>query len=600
MKTFFCVRRGKGGLWRVAVLIVALSLLFIGTGAVQAQDGTPISPPPLPGGRESPLRFMVPHPQVLEQVSLPTLMAEFPSLDPEQSFSPGPRMPLPTLQQEGGAAVPMAGPASPFRTLAILVKFGDNPNQPSIPTTQFDTLLFGTAGATMRAYYREVSYLQLDIVTLNLPSTLGWQTAPQPYSYYVNGQYCFGSYPRNCQKLAEDAVNLVDSVVDFSQYDNNSDGWVDTVFIIHAGQGAEFTGNPNHIWSHSWWTQNYPRLDGVWIGSYTTEPEYWQTAGDMTHGVYAHELGHAFGLPDLYDTDGSSEGIGAWSLMSSGSWNGTLGNSPAHLDAWSRLYLGFTTATVLTPANQLINLPNVEQNASGAIYRLNTGFAGEYFLLENRQQVGSDASLPGAGLLIWHVDDQRSNNRKECLSVNNWLCGTSHFKVALEQADGLLELEKKIDWGDAGDPFPGTTGNTAFDSFTNPNTSSYYTSSAMPFAVVNISSSASTMTARIAGPPAVPTLISPADGGTINTSAPLFQWADDGFTATYKLVVKKPSGVIIFKQTFAAASICGGGTCSVTGPTNLKDGKTYTWKVVAQNAYGKVKSAKWTFMVDLP
>ncbi len=590
---------GKGGgLRRYVALMVALCCLVIGTNAAQAQDGIPASPPPLPGGRESPLRFMVPHPRVLEQVSLSDLIASFPSLDPELSFAPGPRMPLPTPQERNTTAS-AAGPASPFRTLAILVRFNDNANQPSIPITQFDTLLFGTTGATMRTYYGEVSYLQLDIVTLNLPSSLGWVTAPQLYSYYVNGQYCTGSYPNNCQKLAEDAVNLVDSVVNFSQYDNNGDGWVDTVFIIHAGQGAEYTRNPNHIWSHSWWTRNYPYLDGVWIGSYTTEPEFWQSPGDMTHGVYAHELGHAFGLPDLYDTDGSSEGIGEWSLMGSGSWNGFLGNSPAHLDAWSRLYLGFTTATTLTPANQLINLPNVEQNASGAIYRLNTGFAGEYFLLENRQQVGSDAFLPGAGLLIWHVDDQKSNN-KECLSINNWLCGASHFHVALEQADGLLELEKKVNRGNAGDPFPGTTGNTVFDSFTNPNTSSYYTSSAMPFAVVNISPSASTMTARIAGPPAVPALISPANGSTVNTSAPLFQWADDGFTATYKLVVKKPSGVTAFKQTFAAASICSGGTCSVTGPTNLKDGKTYTWKVVAQNAYGKAKSAKWSFKVDLP
>jgi len=579
------------------MLVAALCFLVMGTGVAQAQDAVPPVPLP-PGGRESPLRFMVPHPRVLEQVDLPTLMASFPSLDPDLSFSPGPRMPLP-LQQDG-MATPAAVSPGPFRTLAILVEFSDNAHQPSIPLTQFDTLLFGTSGATLRTYYKEVSYLQLDIVTLNLPSTLGWQMAPQLYGYYVAGQYCFGGYPHNCQKLAEDAVTLVDSVVDFSQYDNNSDGWVDTVFIIHAGQGAEFTGSPNHIWSHSWWTQNSPYLDGVWIGSYTAEPEYWGTPGDMTHGVYAHELGHAFGLPDLYDTDGSSEGIGAWSLMSSGSWNGILGNSPAHLDAWSRLYLGFATATVVTPANQTINLPNVEQNAAGAIYRLNTGFAGEYFLLENRQPIGSDAALPGAGLLIWHVDNGVSSNRQECLSVNNWLCGRQHFLVALEQADGLLELEKKVDRGDTGDPFPGATGNTIFDSFTNPNTSSYYTSSAMPFAVVNISPSASTMTAFIAGPPAVPTLISPTNGGTVNTSAPLFQWSDDGATATYKLVVKKPSGSTLFKQTFNAGDICSGGTCSVTGPTNLKDGKTYTWKVVAQNAYGKAKSAKWSFKVDLP
>ncbi len=75
------------------------------------------------------------------------------------------------------------------------------------------------------------------------------------------------------------------------------------------------------------------------------EPEYWSAPGDMTVGVYAHELAHAFGLPDLYDTDGSADGIGRWALMASGSWNGTSGSSPAWFSAWSRAFLGFVNPT---------------------------------------------------------------------------------------------------------------------------------------------------------------------------------------------------------------------------------------------------------------
>ena len=54
--------------------------------------------------------------------------------------------------------------------------------------------------------------------------------------------------------------------------------------------------------------------------------------------TFAHELGHSmFALPDLYDRDYSSRGIGSWSLMAGGSWNGPsgLGSSPAHPDAWT-------------------------------------------------------------------------------------------------------------------------------------------------------------------------------------------------------------------------------------------------------------------------
>ena len=45
------------------------------------------------------------------------------------------------------------------------------------------------------------------------------------------------------------------------------------------------------------------------------------TPGHMaTLGVMAHEMGHGLNLPDLYDLDGSSYGVGDWSLMGLGMW----------------------------------------------------------------------------------------------------------------------------------------------------------------------------------------------------------------------------------------------------------------------------------------
>ncbi len=479
----------------------------------------------------TPVFAMPPHPDLLKQYEegkrpIPDFLK-----NPDILRKKGINQPLKRLNALDRLLIPKmeqpAGPSGNFKALALLVDFSDKTKQ--VSATYFDTLLFGAGHGTVRDYYNEVSYGSLTIVTVNLPSAVGWKRAPQTYSYYTNGQYGMGTYPHNTQKLTEDVVDAVDSVVDFSQYDNDHDGYVDALFIVHAGSGAEFSGSVNDIWSHQWAIP--PRLkDGVRIFTYSIEPEYWLTAGDMTLGVYCHELGHVFGLPDLYDTDSTSLGVGAWSLMGNGSWNGNLGDSPAHPDAWSRIGLGFASPVVLkenTPGAAILSIEN-----HGPIYYLwDCGSLNdEYFLVENRQFVGYDAALPGAGLLIWHVDEAMTDNTKECLSSQNCAC-PSHFLVALEQADGLLQLEKNLNSGNTGDPFPGSFNKRTFDLTTTPNSGSYLDCDSQ-VAVRNISNSASTMTADLLVCPQQGGLTqialqSPADQVTFS-SRPTFSWSANG------------------------------------------------------------------------
>jgi immune inhibitor A len=384
-----------------------------------------------------------------------------------------------------------------FRALCILVDFSDNTS--SANACEFDTLIFNSGPGTVRHYYSEVSYGQIDIVAVDLPSSLGWQRAPQTYSYYVNSNYGTGSYPQNTQKLCEDLVDLVDPVVNFPDYDNNGDGFVDVVMIVHAGPGAEKTGSTSDIWSHKWGIS--PRYtDGVYISDFTVMPEYWNSPGDMTIGVYCHELGHVFGLPDLYDTEKppsgtASQGIGRWSLMAGGSWNGYLGDSPAHLDAWCKKEVGWINPINITSNQTGVSIPNSENSA--VAYRLWTsGSAGdEYFLVENRQKVGYDSTLPGSGLLIWHIDESVTTDND-----HEWYPGHTeygHYMVALEQADNLYQLEQNTSPGNAGDPYPGSVSNTSFTPTSNPNSNGYSASSSY-VSITNISASALTMTADFA------------------------------------------------------------------------------------------------------
>ncbi len=466
-------------------------------------------------GLSSPAGAMPPHKDLLRQFregikSIPPFISD-PSILKEKGINQGARKPDGTQPFGPGQA-----PSGNFKALALLVQFTDNSSQ--VSASSFDTLIFDSAGDSVRNYYSQVSYGTLTLVTVNLPSSLEWYTAPRTYSYYTNNNYGLGFYPRNAQKLVEDTVDLADPYVDFSQYDNDSDGYVDALFVIHAGPGAEFTGSPNDIWSHAWAIT--PRLkDGVYIYNYSMEPEYMLTPEDQTIGVFAHELGHVFGLPDLYDYGYDSAGIGDWSLMASGSWNydgiyGHWGNSPAHPDAWSRYQLGFTSPTVISTNTTGVNIPAVETSPS-VYYVWNNGTANnEYFLVENRQQTGYDTYLPGNGLLIWHIDENMMayGNDYQCTSQSNCSC-SRHYLVALEQADGGLELERDIDQGDAGDPYPGTSNNRTFDLNSTPNCGSYAGCSST-VAITSISNSGATMTADIQ----VTTVTAPSISGTTSYS----------------------------------------------------------------------------------
>ncbi|MGH8005115.1 MAG: T9SS type A sorting domain-containing protein, partial [Limisphaerales bacterium] len=204
-------------------------------------------------------------------------------------------------------------------------------------------------------------------------------------------------------------------------------------------------------------------------------------------------IGH---LPDLYDVDGGSWGIGRWSVMANGSWNGSFGSSPAHFDPWCKIQMGFAVAGVITTNQTGVNVPNVEQSNAG-IFRLwtNGTIGPEYFLVENRQRIGYDAALPANshGLLIWHIDDTvSSGNNRPWYPPNS--PSTGHYKVALVQADNLWELEKLLSSGNSGDPFPGSTVNRTFNASAGPNSNSY-TGAGSLVQVTNISNSGNTMTA---------------------------------------------------------------------------------------------------------
>lgn len=381
--------------------------------------------------------------------------------------------PVRTIRSAAANRAPLRGVV---RVVVVLAEFSD---QKLTQTKKHYEDLFFSVGAlpkgSVRDYFREVTNNLVDIVG----DVVGPYTMPLKLTEYAHGDSGTGAALPNARTMARDAAEAANPNINFAPFDNDGDGFVDAFIVVHAGPGAESTLNVNHIWSHKWVLAGGAyNADGTKIYGYLTVPE------DARIGVCCHELGHLlFGFPDLYDTDGSGEGVGNWCLMGGGSWNGG-GNVPAHPSAWCKVNQGWV-AVINQTTNAKANIPDVK--TSRRVYRLWKNGAGgsEYFLVENRQKTLYDAQLPGEGLLIWHIDESIATNADE-----------NHPKVALLQADGKRHLEQGTNRGDAGDPFPGSANNTSFTKASTPSSKSYADIDSC-VAVTGIGAPAATMTARL-------------------------------------------------------------------------------------------------------
>lgn len=330
--------------------------------------------------------------------------------------------------------------------LVLLVDFSDNPG--TRPPTDFHKLLFDPANPdSMHNFYRDLSYGGLSVTG----QVSNWIRAKHPYGFYTAGKSGTGTgFPNNTPGLLQEVLQAYTAANSLAGFDQNGDGFIDGLFLVHAGGGAEAEPNkakrPDKIWSHKWTLPATFTKNGVKAFAYFTAPE------DGRLGVFSHEFGHFLGLPDLYDTSYRSHGIGNWCLMAGGSWNGN-GDRPARLSAWCLARLGWITPQNVKTAKTL-TLKTLEVDKTACFRLWNGGKASpEYFLIENRQKSGRDSDLPASGLAVWHVDETQSDNTNPLA-----------YRVALVQADGRRDLEFNRNPGDAGDIFPGSRNVTALSS----------------------------------------------------------------------------------------------------------------------------------------
>ena len=226
----------------------------------------------------------------------------------------------------------------------------------------------------------------------------------------------------NSQYIVDDTLDkLLLRSIDWSLYDWNGDGYVNQVLIIYAGKGSfygNFGGDSNSIWPHQWWLSEHMDLTKPGAGyyrdarsfeqggktytvdTYCAVQEIGSNGGYDSFGTLCHEFTHCFGFPDFYyDT---TKFVGAWDLMDSGNYNGN-GFCPCSYSAHERWLMGWLTPVELTEPASITDMPSLSEEGQAYLIR-NDDYSNEYYIVENRQPTRFDAKLPGAGVIIFHID----------------------------------------------------------------------------------------------------------------------------------------------------------------------------------------------------
>ncbi|HEY9060425.1 MAG TPA: M6 family metalloprotease domain-containing protein [Pseudobacteroides sp.] len=453
--------------------------------------------------------------------------------------------------------------------LTILVKFPDDESNgvPILPTSEINNMFnelgynkYGNNGS-IKDYFREVSG---GTVTYDNIITPVYYTAKNPRSYY--------NLPTTPgQTIVYEALEaLANQGFDFSKLTKNPSGDVMCLNILYSG-------NRPDTWAVGLWPHK-SSLGNVTYGG-TTFNTYQMT--DITDtpsiGTIVHETGHMMcKWPDTYVYYDVGSGAGRYDLMSSSSRFNPLWPNPyfTHkLAGWgsSEKLNDYSAKTALTANSN-----------SRDLYIYETHKQNEYFIIENMRKRLRNSESADEGLLVWHIDEYG----------NNAYPSGTNYMVAVEQADGLNELELGIDSGDSNDLFHAGY-KTQFDSSTVPN-SNLYDGSASGLKISEIGSIGNCMTFKYE-PPLKSITNAPAnlDISSRSGNAITLSWlAPSGFaTKNYNVYADINNGA-------GTNRINLGVTANTSMNYTLSNNLIYTFYVVALDAYGNQSNVSKPLVVS--
>jgi len=336
-------------------------------------------------------------------------------------------------------------------------------------------------------YWWDVSYHKIYIKYKVMPEE---EDSCYKLSYKLSYYGDVNNYVRGIYTLFRDAVILCDKSnpeIDFSKYAYDNGG----IIVFHAGASWQsdilentpldipdcFVARIDEYFGIPIWVDEntVPIMDGILY----SETGFQDGEFGFLQGGLCHEMGHMLGLPDLYDTEDKSMGLGGWGLMGTGNWN-MYGLIPPYLCSWSAEELGIVKPMVIDREGEYrIYSRDCKKIEGKRVYKIYLNEK-EYFLLAVRfcrmskdttvykmtansitqeNYVDStgirvwkdgvltscygyyDWSIPSdsgeGGLAIWHIDSIKVEKDKPTNTIN----AGSPKGVDMEEADGVQDFE---------------------------------------------------------------------------------------------------------------------------------------------------------------
>ncbi|HEX9983625.1 MAG TPA: M6 family metalloprotease domain-containing protein [Thermoanaerobaculia bacterium] len=384
--------------------------------------------------------------------------------------------------RSASAAAPIGiAPAPPqretvgdFLGLCLLIQFPDVPGTITRDEVHDFCNVGGYSGfgnnGSVYDFFLEISGGRLRYKNVVTP----YYTAKHPRKYYTKETV---AQPIRARELIKEALAYFKAQgFDFTGLTADDQGYIYATNVFYAGTRV-------NNWAKGLWPHAYHLLTPHQLAPGKGAYDYQITdmTDELSLGTFCHENGHMIcDFPDLYDYGYESAGVGDFCLMCAGGDE----KNPTHVNAYLKYRAGW--AQSMTRLTVGLNVTAEAGKNQFFIHRKN---AAEYFIIENRQKVGRDQSLPGSGLAIWHIDEAGDNQ-------NEQMTAALHYECSLVQADGRTDLEDdRTNRGDSTDLF-GAGVNNRFGGATNPN-SNWWDGTSSGLDIQAISAAGATMTFKI-------------------------------------------------------------------------------------------------------